>query len=217
MQIDITPQSTSVVLELLPDTAYEVVALDVSTPIVFTGSADPVTSSADITMNASDEAISLTRAADDWAQTSESEDILVEQSESGLLIDVVDAPSLSGADGRVDSSLAAFDPGGQVPVALSTELAQANSLSVGSRVDLESFGAVVGAEVVQIVDAVPGFSSPRLIVADSAALSVALYAEGATPPAADEVWVSSAQPTQTAAEMPRCRALCLLSQARRSK
>ncbi len=84
-----------------------------------------------------------------------------------------------------------------LPIAVTSGLAQVNNLSVGSAVDLSLFGSLVSAEVAQVLPVVPGRLDTHGILIDAETLGNWALQEQSRIPPPDQIWVASADPPAT--------------------
>lgn len=101
-----------------------------------------------------------------------------------LLLPGFPVPDQTGAAGHTEP----------IPVAITEQLARASLLSVGDSITVQAWGAPVIVTISQIVNAVPGTTNPAVVLADSAALSIAFTADDSELPAPSELWVASNTP-----------------------
>lgn len=81
-----------------------------------------------------------------------------------------------------------------VPIALTRPLATSQDLAEGSRTTVNVAGATVRAEVVAVVDAVPGSSEPNGVLMGLETLDRARVLAGASPPPIAQTWVGTSDP-----------------------
>ncbi|MGB3184687.1 MAG: FtsX-like permease family protein [Ornithinimicrobium sp.] len=86
----------------------------------------------------------------------------------------------------------------RIPIALTAPLASANNLDVGSPIDLTVYGTEVSADVVAVVEAVPGTASPNVALLDSRSLSAAMLTKDEVLPDPTQLWVRGADPSDIA-------------------
>ncbi|MDO5676077.1 MAG: FtsX-like permease family protein [Propionibacteriaceae bacterium] len=91
-----------------------------------------------------------------------------------------------------------------IPVAITTAVADASTLSVGSSLDLAAFGRRLPAVVADVVPALPGIATAQGVMADSAAVSSYLSTTPNPLRWPSEMWASiDADPTTVRAEAAR--------------
>ncbi|MFE4952361.1 FtsX-like permease family protein [Leifsonia sp. NPDC056665] len=104
------------------------------------------------------------------------------------------AASLTG-----DGSVRFVPPGdAALPLAVTTALAQDDSLQVGQRIEVRSPAGDVQGTVAAIVPALPGTTSERAVFADLPALTAVLLRTSASVPRASSVWLAADDPDAVA-------------------
>ncbi|GAA4154786.1 FtsX-like permease family protein [Leifsonia shinshuensis] len=105
------------------------------------------------------------------------------------------AASLTG-----DSGMRFVPPGdAALPLAVTTALAQDDSLQLGQRIEVRSPLGDVQGTVATIVPALPGTTAERAVLADLPALTAVLLRTSASVPRASSVWLATDDPAAVAA------------------
>lgn len=99
--------------------------------------------------------------------------------------------AMSPAQPQADPGSATPTTPGSVRVAMTPELAQAASLSIGDTFELQFLNRPHSATFVALVDVVPGTTNAQAMLIDTAALPGALAAAGQTMPPPTQLWISA--------------------------
>ena len=118
----------------------------------------------------------------------------------GIADDAPLSATLTGSDSSIKTLIG--QPPKELPVAVTRDLADLFGLDRGDTFDflIPDPGSSGTAKVERIVSRLPGSANPRAIMADLPTLNLYLLGEDVAIPQANEVWVSSTSPEQTAAE-----------------
>ncbi|UJH71110.1 hypothetical protein [Ornithinimicrobium sp. INDO-MA30-4] len=197
VDLDTSTKTAQISIPLPAEGDYQIIGLSVTTSAFLPG----VTRTATVTPSVDGEPLSVAPSVESWSSTRDSESELTANTEGELSLVVPLDSTIPDASGQARVSFSGLSVPQALPLALTSSLAETNSLDLGSLVEVQVAGSVVNGQVSALVDAVPGVKSADAILVDAGTLSQAIWAQDQALGYPDELWISATVPTEVAAEV----------------